>query len=1250
MTRTLSIGNRGRVPFALVGVLILVTSATFVATYRPTTPTAQPEVDVAVDRTSADARSALRDAAGDAAVAAASEPVLTPANSSTGDLLTEDRAFRDALELRIYRAAHRRLGSLERTHRGVRTNASLPPTSNASALEHAKERVTIDQAGPNETRLEVAVENVSIRAYRDGREVGERTITLTIVVDSPVLAVHDHVSEYERKLNNGFDRPGFDRRLTARLYAVAWARGYAQYGGVSIENVVGNRHVELMANGALLGTQRSVFGRSDPDGHRALRTATAQVGLQDLLAATGSTNSTVVAEVDDRLRDATASANDEEVPRLADGEADVDGADVDAEALDSVADGTAEEAADETMTVDVGTSADVAFGSFVQNGTINRTVDSVYEASVRRAVTTESLSSADPPPPAPPADGEWGREADRTDVEVVGVEGSNVTLPTAGTRNAGAHRLRTIDRTVTLRHVRTSEWHHVDDGRVETTSTNATERRRVTVALSGRHARTPHAPTEPIRTIHEPAGRLAGENLADVTRTAEETFVVESGGPDGLAAAAALGEIDRDRRTVEGKWPIALRRAIYDDLVTARESVRNVSVEVSRGRLGTYRAEPARELADRVRDRRRELLESVGAYDTAADKARVAAEARYLETVVENLEGRARIRDRNEEAFDERLADSGVGSLSLIRRAYDNRDPDPAHADPGGLSLHVDAAPAYLTVSAVEHEQTAAIEPDEPVHPMVARNVNVASIPYAEVSDTILGFLLGDDETPMTRIGTAASALEASNRTLERTGNESLRPHHQALEDEVERRINRTRDRLEVILAAWDFGGAQSEAFDDAFEEWGSTRARAEALANGSMAESLAAAAERHAGEQLTERERDAIRVSARTALQDITNTSRAQVPGSFVNETATRISEVASDRLRDAIERGDSPESVASTAIPSGIPITPIPGHWYATANVWVVEAEGRYERFAVETPRRSPARGAVSLSYVRDGSNVTLDADGDGTEELLGTADRVSFSVETAVVVAVPPGKSGVGDVDGDRDERSPGWPDPGPVNGTADGSTGGAGPSTTDSRADPVRQGEIDRRNGHRPGPVARPRRRARQSTAAIRSGDPGGGSPEPSESDSNLYRECERSIMLRGEFESAGERAPGKLRAAYESRLRETVESIGVETVARRSGVDRSVLESLTAGDSPELTLEAAAAILAADPERPAGDVIEAEALDILLMGMTTAVVDVDAVAAGLDGEMDPKEIQQKVEGRYPITLAEYARVHRFLEAD
>jgi hypothetical protein len=140
------------------------------------------------------------------------------------------------------------------------------------------------------------------------------------------------------------------------------------------------------------------------------------------------------------------------------------------------------------------------------------------------------------------------------------------------------------------------------------------------------------------------------------------------------------------------------------------------------------------------------------------------------------------------------------------------------------------------------------------------------------------------------------------------------------------------------------------------------------------------------------------------------------------------------------------------------------------------------------------------------------------------------------------------------------------------------------------------------------------------------------------------------MLRGKFDSAGEQSADELRVAYESRLVDTIEKVGAATVGERVDIDEDTISDLRAGESPELTLETATEILATDPEQPDAESLRAEARDILLMGMSIAVLDVEAVASGIDDAMDPKEIQQKAEGRFPMTLEEYALVHSYIEAN
>jgi len=38
-----------------------------------------------------------------------------------------------------------------------------------------------------------------------------------------------------------------------------------------------------------------------------------------------------------------------------------------------------------------------------------------------------------------------------------------------------------------------------------------------------------------------------------------------------------------------------------------------------------------------------------------------------------------------------------------------------------------------------------------------------------------------------------------------------------------------------------------------------------------------------------------------------------------------------------------------------------------------------------------------------------------------------------------------------------------------------------------------------------------------------------------------------------------------------------------------------------------------------------------------------------LASGIDAQLEPKEIQQKIEGRYPMTLSEYAVLHSYIES-
>jgi len=120
----------------------------------------------------------------------------------------------------------------------------------------------------------------------------------------------------------------------------------------------------------------------------------------------------------------------------------------------------------------------------------------------------------------------------------------------------------------------------------------------------------------------------------------------------------------------------------------------------------------------------------------------------------------------------------------------------------------------------------------------------------------------------------------------------------------------------------------------------------------------------------------------------------------------------------------------------------------------------------------------------------------------------------------------------------------------------------------------------------------------------------------------------------------------LRHAYEDELADVVETVSEDAVVEGTSLDAETVRGLADAESPALTLTEAAGVFALSADRDA-DAIAAEARDRLLLELSSAVLDVDALAQGLDGDGTPKELQAKMEGRHPMTLAEYAEIRAFV---
>ncbi|ELY88921.1 DUF5791 family protein [Natrialba taiwanensis] len=120
-------------------------------------------------------------------------------------------------------------------------------------------------------------------------------------------------------------------------------------------------------------------------------------------------------------------------------------------------------------------------------------------------------------------------------------------------------------------------------------------------------------------------------------------------------------------------------------------------------------------------------------------------------------------------------------------------------------------------------------------------------------------------------------------------------------------------------------------------------------------------------------------------------------------------------------------------------------------------------------------------------------------------------------------------------------------------------------------------------------------------------------------------------------------PADLRAEYAADLASIVDRHGVDELADGTALDRDTLANLGHETVGTLSLEDAAEIQARAESAPDADTIVTMACEHLLLGMSTAVLDVDAVESELELELDAKEIQQKLERRAPMSFEEYVHL-------
>lgn len=143
--------------------------------------------------------------------------------------------------------------------------------------------------------------------------------------------------------------------------------------------------------------------------------------------------------------------------------------------------------------------------------------------------------------------------------------------------------------------------------------------------------------------------------------------------------------------------------------------------------------------------------------------------------------------------------------------------------------------------------------------------------------------------------------------------------------------------------------------------------------------------------------------------------------------------------------------------------------------------------------------------------------------------------------------------------------------------------------------------------------------------------------------------ERRRMLLEPLDDAGAQSPEDVYRQYRRELVRIVEEVGPDRTADETGIAGDRVDEFLEGES-DVTIEEAAKILALTPDYDDADTILGDVRDQLIMQMSTAVVDVDAISTGLDLSLSGQEIQQMIEGRAAMTLEEYARIFHYIESN
>lgn len=776
--------DRAKIPFAVIGVLLLVTSVSIVVVLETRSePAVDTDAAQSYDRTSSAVRSVVQGAATSALQQSAAQPVTDPNGStSVGQALAAgpsggsdpDEVFSRYVQLRVYLALQERLGDANQSIRqDTVTRVSMPEYDDpADAIDAITLQVggdELDYGDPGGSDLphgavRVTVPDVRIEVVEDGFVVGNRTQDYTVTVGSSVFELHDRTANYEAALNTDLgDDSGFARHVAARLYRLGWQRGHAQARGAPVTEVLADRHVRTLANDAVFATQRDAFGARDPYANRTLARAYGCMLAEDHHGVyddpTGGSpdlgpildradspgfcagSSTVYDELGGALQDPAAP----DYAELAGENVFLEG----------------------TETVDLDETSETVVGDLETNGVVSDVIDRIYTVEVGvESTLTETVKpraeTVEPPGP--------GWSVDDTELLSVAsfriheVDGVRVLEEDADGSDRNYYRYNVtyaadVNRQIT--------WEN--GGRTRTAVGGAILLIHGTITVTGLHS--PDADVDDLGIEHDygPGPLDSDDSIYDTNYEGVPQDAVEAifpgvddvgaadrqletalatnadrilGADDLVEAITVRGETTRvhpepdDREALHG-WLVQDLRALENDTsdvsVTARreEFLRNATLlEGLATRIATD---------DRV-------YEPVGGprYSNVPDVTRSELRLEYMRALRDRVNATIRQHERQLDRRDDSIrAHTGAGLANATRTALETLDDPPHRPTPERhdhslletVEVVPDGEPTFLTFERVEAEQVPAVaSPPDDFAPGAGRADNVFGAPATDVT------------------------------------------------------------------------------------------------------------------------------------------------------------------------------------------------------------------------------------------------------------------------------------------------------------------------------------------------------------------------------------------------------------------------------------------------------------------------------------------------------------------------------------